>query len=493
MATTTSAVLEDIRDEVTCPICLELLTEPLSIDCGHSFCQACITGNSDKSGLNQEGKSNCPVCQTTFQPGNLRPNRHLATIVKRLREVVLGPGKQPEVILCALHGEKLQLFCKEDGKLICWLCERSQEHRGHHTFLMEEVAQEYQVGRGPGLTLTSRSHREPLGLQSAACFSSLVLKNQAEPERHRIQTEFKQLRNILDREEQRELKKLEVEERKGLSIIEKAEGDLIHQSQSLKDLISDLEHRCQGSTVELLQLIRCALTRSEFWTLRKPQTLPTKLKSLFRAPDLEKMLRVFRELTDVQSYWVDVTLNPQTANLNLVLSKNRRQDHRELTSVPIWPLNCYNNGILGSKCFSSGKHYWEVDVSKKNAWILGVYVRKRTLKFDVRRGKNQPNVCHRYKPQNGYWVIGLQGGSKYSIFEDPSNCDPTVLTPFVAAPLHRVGVFLDCEEGIVSFFNVTNHGSLIYTFFQCCFSHPAYPYFNPWNCPAPMTLCPLNS
>lgn len=157
VATMTSAVLDDIRDEVTCPICLELLTEPLSIDCGHSFCQSCITGYSDKSGLNQEGKSSCPVCQTTYQPGNLRPNRHLATIVKRLKEVVLGPGKQPEVILCALHGEKLQLFCKEDGKLICWLCERSQEHRGHHTFLMEEVAQEYQVGAGLGLVLQSRS------------------------------------------------------------------------------------------------------------------------------------------------------------------------------------------------------------------------------------------------------------------------------------------------------------------------------------------------
>lgn len=159
MATMTSAVLVDIRDEVTCPICLELLTEPLSIDCcGHSFCQACITGNSDKLVLNPEGKSSCPVCRTAYQPGNLRPNRHLAIIVKRLREVVLAPGKQLEVILCAVHGEKLQLFCKEDGKLICWLCERSQEHHGHHTFLMEEVAQEYQVGTSPGLDLTSCSH-----------------------------------------------------------------------------------------------------------------------------------------------------------------------------------------------------------------------------------------------------------------------------------------------------------------------------------------------
>lgn len=189
------------------------------------------------------------------------------------------------------------------------------------------------------------------------------------------------------------------------------------------------------------------------------------------------------------SFAADFTFNPKNLNLNLILS----EDHRQVTSVSIWPFKCCNNGILDSKCFSSGKYYWEVNVSEKNAWILGVYTRKRTLKFDVRRCKSQPNGYHRYKPQKGYWVIGLQHGSRYSIFEDSSNQDPTVLNPFVATPLHRVGVFLDCEEGIVSFFNVTNHGSLIYKFSQCCFSQPAYPYFNPWDCPAPMTLCPLNS
>lgn len=36
------------------------------------------------------------------------------------------------------------------------------------------------------------------------------------------------------------------------------------------------------------------LSRSELWTLKKPEALPTKLKSMFRAPDLKKMLRVFR-------------------------------------------------------------------------------------------------------------------------------------------------------------------------------------------------------
>ncbi|KAL4697026.1 hypothetical protein H8959_002724 [Pygathrix nigripes] len=840
----TSPVLVDIREEVTCPICLELLTEPLSIDCGHSFCQACITPNSRESMIGQEGERSCPVCQTSYQPGNLRPNRHLANIVRRLREVVLGPGKQLKAVLCADHGEKLQLFCQEDGKVICWLCERSQEHHGHHTFLVEEVAQEYQEKFQESLKKLKNEEQEAEKLtafirekktcwKARGTFSEDILgqeswQNQMEPERHRIQTEFNQLRNILDRVEQRELKKLEEEEKKGLRIIEEAENDLVHQSQSLRELILDLERRCQGSTMELLQsavweLRSPVLSRSEFWTLRKPEALPTKLRSMFRAPDLKRMLRVFRELTDVQSYWVDVTLNPHTANLNLVLAKNRRQvrfvgakvsgpsclekhydcsvlgsqhfssgkhywevdvakktawilgswpvfdvcairmlfictilipslsifsaiqgsltrrertasgvrtrrsqgssamaskillnvqeevtcpiclellteplslgcghslcracitvsnkeavtspggksscpvcgtsysfenlqvnqhltniverlkeyqvqierqriqtefeqlrsilnseeqrelqrleeeekkrldkfaeaedelvqqkqlvrelisdvecrsqwsamellqtifviprseiwklkkpkkvskklktvfrapdlsrmlqmfreltavqcywvdvtlnsvnlnlnlvlseDQRQVMSVPIWPFQCYNYGVLGSQYFFSGKHYWEVDVSKKTAWILGVYCRtySHNIKYVVRRCANHQNVYSKYRPLFGYWVIGLQNKCKYSAFEESLSSDPEVLTLSMAVPPCRVGVFLDYEAGIVSFFNVTSHGSLIYKFSKCGFSQPVYPYFNPWNCPAPMTLCPPSS
>ena len=36
----------NLQEKFTCPICLELLTEPLSLDCGHSFCQACNTANN---------------------------------------------------------------------------------------------------------------------------------------------------------------------------------------------------------------------------------------------------------------------------------------------------------------------------------------------------------------------------------------------------------------------------------------------------------------
>uniref|UniRef100_A0A3Q2I0C8 RING-type E3 ubiquitin transferase n=1 Tax=Equus caballus TaxID=9796 RepID=A0A3Q2I0C8_HORSE len=476
MATMTSAVLVDIRDEVTCPICLELLTEPASIDCGHSFCQACITRISKESMISQEGESSCPVCQSSYQPGNLRPNRHLANIAERVREVVLGSGKQLKVNLCAHHEEKLQLFCKEDGKLICWLCERSQEHRGHHTFLMEEVAQEYQEKFQESLKKLRQEQQEAEKLKAVIREKRVSWKNQMEPERHRIQSQFNQLRSILDKEEQRQLKKLEEEGRKGLSIIEEAEDELVHQSQSLRELISDLERRCQGSTMELLQDASEVTERSEFWTLKKPEALPTKLKSVFRAPDLKKMLRVFR---------VDVTLNPHTANLNLVLSKNRRQVRfvgAQLSGSHL--KEHYDCGILGSQHFSSGKHYWEVDVAKKTDWILGVCSNTEGPPFSFNQFINNQNVYSRYQPQSGYWVIGLHHKHEYRAYEESS----ASLLLSMMVPPRRIGIFLDYEAGTVSFFNVTNHGFPIYTFSKYYFPTTLCPYFNPCNCVVPMTL-----
>ncbi|XP_037586884.1 tripartite motif-containing protein 6 isoform X2 [Cebus imitator] len=312
-----------------------------------------------------------------------------------------------------------------------------------------------------------------------------------EPERYRIQTEFNQLRNILDRAEQRELKKLEEEEKKGLRIIEEAENDLVHQSQSLRELISDLERRCQGSTMELLQDARDVTERSEFWTLRKPEALPTRLRSMFRAPDLKKMLRVFRELTDVQNYWVDVTLNPHTANLNLVLAKNLRQVRfvGAKVSGPSCLEKHHDCSVLGSQHFSSGKHYWEVDVAKKTAWILGVCSNSVTPAFSFVQYAKNHTAYSRYQPQSGYWVIGLQHKHEYRAYEDSS---PSLLLSMTVPP-RRVGVFLDYEAGTVSFYNVTNNGFPIYTFSKYYFPTTLCPYFNPCNCVIPMTLRHPNS
>ncbi|XP_064144620.1 E3 ubiquitin-protein ligase TRIM22-like [Loxodonta africana] len=497
-----ASVRADIQKEVTCPICLELLTEPLSLGCGHSFCQACITTKNEESlTIRPGGEKSCPVCHASYQPGNLWPNHHLANIVKRFREAKLSPQEGQTSGLCVYHGEKLLLFCKNDEKAICWLCVRSQEHCGHQTLLVEEMAKKCQEKLQETLIRLRKEQLEAKNLEAQITEERASWKHQTQAERQRILAGFNDLHAILDNEKKRELHKLEEEDVKVLDSLAAAKYQLIQQDQELSELISDVERRMQGSSVEMLQDVIDFVKRSEIWTLKKPNIASKKLKNVFRAPDLKGILQTFRELTDVQCYWVDVTLNPVRASSNVVISADQRQ-------VRVVHILNFNNsyqcdfsafGVLGCQYFFSGKHYWEVDVSRKTAWILGVCCGTSDPRenwgswFRLGSNANLQDVYSRYRPQHGYWVIGLRNQFEYNAFEDSSSLDPQVRTLFMAAPPHRVGVFLDYEAGTVSFFNVTNHGSLIYKFSQCCFSQHVSPYFNPCNCPAPMTLCPPSS
>nr|XP_060461798.1 uncharacterized protein LOC132661359 isoform X1 [Panthera onca]XP_060461799.1 uncharacterized protein LOC132661359 isoform X1 [Panthera onca] len=293
----------NIQDEVFCPICLELLTESLSLDCGHSFCEACITANTKEAEIRPEGENSCPVCGVRYSLENLWPNQHLANIVEKIRKVQLSPEEELKRDLCVRHEEKLLLFCKEDRKIICWLCERSQEHHGHHTFLVEEVVKECQEKLQAALERLKTEQQKVEKLEADIREERTSWKYQIQTERQRIRTEFNQLRSILDSEEQRELQKLEEEEKRILDNLAEAEDDLAQQNQLVKELISDLEHRSEWPTVDLLQDMSGIMKWSEIWTLRKPKTVSRRLKSSFHAPDLRAMLRIHRELTHVQCYW----------------------------------------------------------------------------------------------------------------------------------------------------------------------------------------------
>nr|AAV91980.1 TRIM5alpha [Symphalangus syndactylus] len=492
-----SGILVNVKEKVTCPICLELLTQPLSLDCGHSFCQACLTANH-KTSMPDEGERSCPVCRISYQHKNIRPNRHVANIVEKLREVKLSPEEGQKVDHCARHGKKLLLFCQEDRKVICWLCERSQEHRGHHTFLTEEVAQEYQMKLQAALQMLRQKQQEAEELEADIREEKASWKTQIQYDKTNILADFEQLRHILDWVESNELQNLEKEEKDVLKRLMRSEIEMVQQTQSVRELISDLEHRLQGSVMELLQGVDGVIKRMKNVTLKKPETFPKNRRRVFRAADLKVMLEVLRELRDVRRYWVDVTVAPNNISY-AVISEDMRQvsspepqiifEAQGTISQTFVNFN-YCTGILGSQSITSGKHYWEVDVSKKSAWILGVCAGLQPdAMYNIEQNEN-------YQPKYGYWVIGLEEGVKCNAFQDGSIHTPSA--PFVV-PLSvnicpdRVGVFLDYEACTVSFFNITDHGFLIYKFSHCSFSQPVFPYLNPRKCTVPMTLCSPSS
>ncbi|XP_027263701.1 tripartite motif-containing protein 30A isoform X5 [Cricetulus griseus] len=483
-----SSVLEIIKEEVTCPICLDLMVEPVSTDCGHSFCRACITLNYESiKGKEEEGI--CPVCGVTYLFGHLRPNRHVANIVESLLGFKSNPEEEQKVNVCVQHGEKLQLFCEKDMVAICWLCERSKDHRGHQTALIEEVAHKYKEKLQAAMEMQMANKKKcdewECDLQKERTFWETQIQSDVE----NVQMEFKRLRGFLDSKEKNEVQKLMQEKEDVMNSLAESQNEVMKQREAVRDLISDVEHQLDCSTMEMLQGVNSVLTRSQTLILTQPKMVPRKQRRNFQASDLKDMLKVFH---------VHVTL-PQTYNKNVVINMGKRQiQYRKDYRRHLQDYETYDLGVLGYPAIYSGKHYWEVDVSGSDAWLLGLndgrcaqpYLHAVNEMHGFHGFKIMYNsvVKHHvtYQPKHGYWVIGMVNTSLYHGFEKCS------FTPNILSLTHlpsRVGVFLDREACTLSFYDVSNHGALMYKFCELSFPDAVYPYFNPMESSEPMTVC----
>ncbi|XP_055479690.1 tripartite motif-containing protein 30A-like [Psammomys obesus] len=493
-----SSVLAKIKEEVTCSICLELLKEPVSADCGHSFCRACITLNYESS-TGKEGEGSCPVCRVSYLFGNLRPNRHAANIVESLKGFKSIPEEEQTVNVCEQHGEKLQLFCENDMTAICWLCERSQDHRGHHTVLIEEAAEKYKGKLQAALQTLKAKEKTCDEWQDDLQQERTYWEDQIQSDVDSVQVEFEALRVVLASKENEELQKLMKEKEGILQRLEKSENELFRQRDSVRDCISDVEHHLESSTMEMLQGVNCVLKRSKALKLQQPEMIQKK-RRIFHVPDLKGMLEAFQGIMDVQQYWVRVTLSPNNS-ANVLYEKERQKyyndydgygDYNDYTSALQFS-ESYCLGVLGCPALQSGKHYWEVDVSGCQAWLLGLNNGQRAQP-QFYPGKpvlltSKYKQCVSYQPKYGYWVIGIKDSSLYAFDQCYETKNPSVLALSQRGPLSRVGVFLDFEASTLSFYDASNCGALIYRFYDHSFPHTLYPYFNSVGCSKPVAIC----
>ncbi|XP_050970060.1 E3 ubiquitin/ISG15 ligase TRIM25-like isoform X2 [Labeo rohita] len=165
-------------------------------------------------------------------------------------------------------------------------------------------------------------------------------------------------------------------------------------------------------------------------------------------------------------YTVNVILDPKTAYPKLILSKDGKQVKHSGSwrDVPNNPERFDSSAcVLGRDGFSGGKFYYEVEVGEKTEWDLGV------ARESIDR-KGKVTVC----PENGFWCIWLRNGDEYVANE---SC-PVPLS--LKDKPQKVGVFVDYEEGLVSFYNVGTK-ALIYSFTGQAFTEKIYPFFSPCN------------
>uniref|UniRef100_A0A3B4V6D0 Uncharacterized protein n=1 Tax=Seriola dumerili TaxID=41447 RepID=A0A3B4V6D0_SERDU len=186
------------------------------------------------------------------------------------------------------------------------------------------------------------------------------------------------------------------------------------------------------------------------------ETLSEEMKKLINEAELKR----------VQQYAEDVTLDPDTAHPKLVLSDDGKQVHcgdvrKNLPDNPERFSQCVI--VLGKQSFSSGRFYYEVQVKGKTDWDLGVARESINRKGNIS-----------VSPQNGYWTIWLRNGNEYKALAGP----PVRLS--LKSQPEKVGVFVDYEEGLVSFYDVAA-AALIYSFTGCSFTEKLYPFFSPCN------------
>nr|XP_042703407.1 zinc finger protein RFP-like [Chrysemys picta bellii] len=329
--------VESLQEEATCPICLEYFTEPVTLECGHNFCRACIAQCWEGSTT----AVSCPQCRETVQQRNLRPNRQLANVVEIVKRLSLRAAKGAGGDgVCDRHQEALKLFCEEDQTPICVVCDRSRAHGAHTVVPIEEAAQEYKEKIQAHLKTLREEREKLLGFKVTGEGKSQEYLKQTQTERQKIVSEFQQLRWFLGEQERLLLSQLEKLDEEIERIQNENVSKLSEQISHLSELISELEGKCQKPASEFLQNIRSTLSRWEKGKFQQPEEISPELEervSGFSQKTIA-LLEALRKFKDTLPFALEtktgellgahrqanVTLDPDTAQPQLVLSQDRK-------------------------------------------------------------------------------------------------------------------------------------------------------------------------
>ncbi|XP_032646166.2 E3 ubiquitin-protein ligase TRIM7-like [Chelonoidis abingdonii] len=479
MAAVTPAQL--LLGELTCVVCLDFFKDPVSLPCGHHFCQACITQCWKRLRV----KFSCPECKEIFSQRNFKPNRQLRNIVEASRKLTLEPAKEPEVgTMCEKHQRALDVFCQEDNTPICVVCHLSGDHKEHAAVVIEEAAEHYKGQIQSRLENLKEERDEILSFKLSGENESQELLKQLKTGRQKIVSEFQQLHQFLEEQERLLLAQLEelnqeIEKRRAEYV-----AKLSEEISSFSSLISEMEQKCQQPASEFLQDIKGTLSRCEREKFQNPVDFSSELKwrlweSSQRNASVETIVKKFKDSLSSRQRLdkANVTLDPDTAHPRLILSADRkgvRWGRHTRQNLPDNPerfdsLRC----VLGSEGFTSGRHYWEVGTEMRGVWGMGV-----ARESVSRKGRIS------FTPEQGIWAVWCWEDQYWA----PTSPAQSIPFPPSQGP-RRIRVYLDYEGERVAFFDAGT-GDPMVTFPPASFAgERILPLFWPGS-NVQLTLCP---
>ncbi|XP_071401117.1 zinc-binding protein A33-like [Centroberyx affinis] len=495
-----ASALEELHSELTCPVCLELFREPVILECGHHFCRVCITQCWEAKA---DELPTCPQCRKSCAR-KLRPNSLLCNVVESVRKagtmdaaggttgwdhdgapeepeerepgssmssVASSIGYWPRLVadMCEEHEEKLKLYCEDDQLPICLVCGMSRDHKTHNVIPINEAFENYKDKLSVALERVQLQTEEASLFQSQTNEKILLIKERAGDLEEQVSAEFGRLREFLRREEERVKEKLQREKEEKLNQLEEALTQATEQISRLEKTADQLHLKLrEEENPEQLKGIKDFIGGAENLFECPPEVSVDLQKGEFMGP---LQYRTWRKMSSVLQPAVSaVTLDPDTAYPRLWVSPC----HTSVRVGDIQPNLPDNperftryNIVLGLEAFSSGRHYWEVEVGSKTAWGLGVATSSVNRKEEI-------SLC----PDDGFWTLVLRdNGDGTSEYEACTDAEESLLYP--ARPPRRVGVYLDYGRGEVAFYDAGDMSHL-FTFCDAEFKEPVFPYFNPW-------------
>uniref|UniRef100_A0A670JKR1 Tripartite motif containing 69 n=1 Tax=Podarcis muralis TaxID=64176 RepID=A0A670JKR1_PODMU len=440
--------VEHFAEDLICSICLELFRDPVMLECGHNYCQPCIA----RYWAEDAPLPTCPECRREIPGGKFTANRVLGQLARKTLETLSARASDEDAEPDGLLDDEVQgelRFCADDASSVwegnTWLLASSHKqslfskHTGAARSELVSITH-----TSPSLLFLPKAQRLRLEQHLSAQFTEL----------HQwLQEKEAAMRREIRREEELLLSELERNQRNGQEQVRVAEEQVAKIQARLEEQLDP------EAFLKVSVSLNKSMGRASFLDCR--QFSLGQFKGPIQYMVWKEMLPALRPCKSP----CQITLDPATNHPNLVLSKDlhsvRLEDNPE-DEVPDGPerfSKCVC--VLGSQGFTSGRHYWEVEVRNKTSWDIGV----------AKESVNRKEAKVKVKPSNGFWAIWLRNGSEYKALESP----PKLLS--LKDKPQKVGVYLDYEAGQVSFYDADTMLH-IYTFSDI-FSECLYPMFSP--------------
>ncbi|XP_049626796.1 tripartite motif-containing protein 60-like [Suncus etruscus] len=443
-----AASLAELQAEASCSLCLDYLRDPVTLDCGHNFCESCIHDRWKDI----QDVFPCPICLYYCSDGDIKRNIQLSYITDIIKQLRVGKNKrkwQETELLCEKHDEVLDLFCEEDLELLCPQCRDSPDHQDHHLIPTERAAE----NQRKKFKRLMEHLKKQINDAKKECKYQLTKymeeKWKIENCKGELVPEFKQFNLLLKGGENLMNDIILIEMKIVKDQLTRNRIHLSNHIETLKNLLSEVTEKCLQDNQNLLTSIKSTHSRCE--SLSSPELLSYKFKKGdFNFPahyfSFHKMISTFQE---------NLTLDLKVAHQCLIVSEDKKSvtfGTKILNILYTSQTVISYPAVLCCEEFEGGRHFWQVEVKGSGEWSLGL------CKEIFRQ-----NVLDSSISDNDFWQLEQTSLTHGTSFIDQEE------------HVRRIGVFLDYELGELSFYNMNNKACLLKI--TDTFTEKVIPYF----------------